>query len=72
MSPDASAGQHGYGQLWDHGQVYGYPIAFFYAEAFESVGELADLTVKIPVGVYASVSRFTLPDEGRFVLAIRG
>jgi hypothetical protein len=47
---DASAGEHGDGQLGSHAHVNGDAVAFFYAERFENIGELLHFTKKLLIG----------------------
>ena len=61
---DASAGQHGNGQLRHHGHVNGGPIAGLQAQTLQHVGELAHLHVQLTVGEDPSVARLAFPVEG--------
>ncbi len=65
--PNAGAGQHGDGQLWNHGQVNGYPVALFHPQALEGVGEAANLPIQVPVGVHLPIAGFPFPHQGRLV-----
>ncbi len=47
---DARAGEHGDGQLRDHGHVDGDPVAGLDAQLEEGVGGLLDLAVEVGVG----------------------
>ena len=69
---DTRAGQHGNGQFWDHGHIDGDPVTLLNTQALQSVGKLADLSIKIPVGVDAPVARFALPNDCRLVAAAGG
>ncbi|OPX61424.1 MAG: hypothetical protein A4E29_00822 [Methanomassiliicoccales archaeon PtaB.Bin134] len=67
---DPGTGQHGDGQLGDHGQVQGYPVALLHPVGLEDVGETADLGVQLLVGERPDIILvLTLPDDGRLVLA---
>ena len=71
--PDAGAGQHGYGQLRNHGQVDDDAVALLHAVVQQHVGELAHLLVQLAVS-QAQVAGFGvvgLEDEGQLVAALR-
>src|SRR5262249_22055036 len=70
--PEASAGEHGDGQLRDHRHVEGDAVAGFQALALEDVGELADLVVQLLVGEAALIARVAFPEDGGLVAARPG
>ncbi len=47
---DLGTGQHGDGQLGDHGQVAYYSVSLYNACALQGVGHLVDLSVELVVG----------------------
>ncbi|OPZ26777.1 MAG: hypothetical protein BWZ01_01950 [Deltaproteobacteria bacterium ADurb.BinA179] len=55
QDPDPGACQHGDDQLRNHGKVNGYHIPFLKPEVLEYVGELVDLAVQVPKGIYLPV-----------------
>ena len=57
------AGQHGHGQLGDHRQVDGDPVAPLHPHALQRVGEAAHLVEQLGVGDGAGVARLALPVE---------
>jgi len=69
---DARAGQHGDGELGDHGHVDADAVALLGAVALEHVGVLAHLFVQLAVGVadeaFAGIVR--LPDQRELVAAL--
>ena len=70
---DAGAGQHGDGQLGDHGQVEGHGIALPHPMGFEDIGELADLAMELEIGQGDALAhRFPFPEDRHLVLAGRG
>ena len=70
---DARAGQHGDGQLRNHGQVDGDAVAALHAQLLQEVGAAADLRVQHLVGVDLDVVLgFALPDDGGLVAAAVG
>ena len=65
---DASAGQHGHGQLGDHGHVQGDDIALADALILEGVGNLAHLGQEFAEGDAADVGGLiSLPDDGHLI-----
>ena len=62
-SPNAGTGQHSDRQFGDHRQVDRDAIAPLDPQAFQDVGELADLPQQIAVGQYTFVAGLTLPDD---------
>ncbi|MNR60784.1 hypothetical protein D3C85_1823560 [compost metagenome] len=48
--PDAGAGQHGYRSFRYHRHIDSHDVAFFNAQLFQHVGELADIVVQLFVG----------------------
>src|SRR5262245_40509019 len=68
---DAGAGQHGHGQLGDHRHINGHAVAFLDAQRLQRVREFADLLMELLVSERTSIARFSLPDDGGFVLAPR-
>ena len=68
---DSSAGEHGDGCFRDHRQIDGDPIALADAQAFQDIGELADLAVQAPVGQDPLIARLSFPDQRRAVLRRR-
>lgn len=65
---DAGAGQHGEGELGDHGHVDGHVVAAADAVAAKHVGDAAHLAQDLAVGVGAGVVGLVgLPDDGRLV-----
>ena len=69
---NASAGQHGNRQFRDHRHIKCHAIAGCHAQFLQNVGELADFAMKILVSQDSAVSRFTFPDNGRFVFSPSG
>ena len=65
--PDAGAGQHRDRQLRRHRQINRNPVALAHAQAFQPVGETADLPQQIAVGINLPVARLALPDDGRLI-----
>ncbi len=70
--PDAGAGQHGDDELRYHGKVDRHAVAFFDADRFQGVGELADVAGQVPVGQDTLVAGLALPDERGFVAPFGG
>ena len=64
---DAGAGEHGDGQLGDHGHIDGDAIAGLDAERAEHVGELADAFVEFGEGVLDGGAVFGFPHQRGFV-----
>ena len=58
---DAGAGEHGDGQLGDHGHVDGHAIAGVDAQRAQRVGGLLDLAMEIVEGDRACVARLADP-----------
>ncbi len=68
---DAGAGEHGDGQLGDHGHVDGDPVALLDPQALQDVCELVHVPVEVPVGEGPLVPGLALPDYGRLVPGVR-
>jgi hypothetical protein len=69
-SADARASQHGDGDLGDHRQVDGHPVALLDPERFQPVGEAADPFVQIAIGDLVVVGGVVaLPDDRHLVAA---
>src|ERR1700736_1159512 len=66
---DSRAGEHGDRRFGYERQVYRYSITFANPELLEDIGELRDLTVKIPIRECPGVTRLSFPDERRFISA---
>ncbi len=67
---DARAGENGDGELRDHGQIDGHPVALAYPVALKDIGAAADLPVQLLVGQGAGfMGALPFPDDCRLVLA---
>ena len=65
---DAGAGQHGDGGFRDHRHVNAYPVALLDAEAFQRIGEFADILMQLPVGDFLVFGRIVaFPDDGDLI-----
>ena len=67
-SPDAGAGEHGDGRLRHHGQVNHNPVLRLHPLSFQDIGKTAHLALKLLIRQGPPVTRFTFPNDGRFVL----
>nr|GBO98261.1 hypothetical protein RVX_3300 [Nitratidesulfovibrio sp. HK-II] len=68
--PDARAGQHGHGQLGNHGHVQRNAVALLHAKVAQHGRKPAHLVVEHLVGQHAHVVfRLALPDDGGLVAA---
>mmetsp|Transcript_74064 Transcript_74064/g.197433 ORF Transcript_74064/g.197433 Transcript_74064/m.197433 type:complete len:227 (+) Transcript_74064:506-1186(+) len=63
-STDAGTGQHGDGQLEDHGHVDRDDVALVDPERLEDVGELGDVFLQLAVGHGELFAVVAFPDEG--------
>src|SRR5207237_20435 len=69
----ARASEHGNGRLRDHRQINQNTIAFFYAIAFEDIGEETDFAMELLVGECSFLARLSgrgglaLPNQGGLV-----
>jgi hypothetical protein len=66
---DACARQHGDRELRHQRHVYRDAIAFLRAKPLEDVRELRNLALEVEVRQRPFVTRFTFPDDGRFIAA---
>ncbi len=67
-----SAGQHGYGEFGDHGEIDGDAVAFFDALLLQHVGKTVHLVIQLLVGVGLVDAAVGLPDERCLVPRGRG
>ena len=62
--------EHGYRQLWNHGQIHAYTVALLDAHALEGIGKPVDLPVELEVSDLANVPDWlTNEDIGQLIAA---
>ena len=64
--------QHGHGELWNHGHVYGNDIALFDPLRLEGIRNLADLALKCGKGELLGIGRFIALPNNCHIIATAG
>ena len=65
---DSGTGQHGHGQLGDHGHVNGNDISFLDSRPNQGIGNLTNFAEDFVVGEFANVGGFiSFPNQGHLV-----